>query len=77
MSDVWSAGVVLARVEEEPKAVDELNPLERANAQVEEDPEDDGHGNLPQHLGQEDGQAHHEVDHEAGHSLVCSRKKQD
>ena len=61
---------MLGRVEEEPESVDKLDPLEGANAQVEEDPEDDGHGNLSKNLGQEKGQSHQEVDHEAGHTLV-------
>ena len=70
MSDVRRARMVLGRVEEEPESVDKLDPLERADAQVEEDPEYNGHRDQPQNLGQKDGQAHHEVDHEAGHSLV-------
>jgi hypothetical protein len=48
MSDVWSARVVLGRVEEEPDPVNKLKPVEGTNPQVEEDPKDDGHRNLPQ-----------------------------
>jgi len=48
MSDVWSARVVLGRVEEEPDPVNKLEPIEGTDPQVEEDPKDDGHRNLPQ-----------------------------
>ena len=45
MSHVGGARVVLSRVEEEPNSVDKFDPVEGANAEVEKDPEDDGHWN--------------------------------
>ncbi len=52
VSDVWSARVVLGRVEEEPDPVNKLEPIEGTDPQVEEDPKDDGHRNLPQNCEQ-------------------------
>ncbi len=52
VSDVWSARVVLGRVEEQPDPVNKLKPIKGTDPQVEEDPKDDGHRNLPQNCEQ-------------------------
>ena len=62
--------MVLDRHEEEEDAVEELDPVDRGHAHVEEDAEENGRGDELEDGGQGHRQAEQHGDHGEGQALV-------
>jgi hypothetical protein len=65
--------MMLDRHKNEPEPVKELDAIERGDAHVEEDPEDDGVWHESKEWCQEDGQSDENGYAKGGDTLICKR----
>jgi hypothetical protein len=62
--------MMLWRVEEKIDPVHKVNSVQRTNAEIEEDPKDDGHRDFPKNRGEKNGQTNKQVNDKPCHALI-------